>query len=146
MEIRELDKYDLADLAVLYTHLHVDDETAPSLETLQSTWDAILANPDIHYLGCFVADQMVSTCTIAIIPNLTRRCRSYGLVENVVTHPAFRKKGYGKAVLQQALRLAWKQDCYKVMLMTGRKNEETFRFYEAAGFRRGRKEAFIASP
>jgi len=28
MEIRELDKYDLADLAVLYSHRHEDDDKA----------------------------------------------------------------------------------------------------------------------
>ncbi|MDM0009985.1 transposase [Variovorax sp. J22G73] len=33
---------------------------------------------------------------------------------------------------------------YKVMLMTGRKDEATFRFYEAAGFNRDDKQAFIA--
>jgi GNAT superfamily N-acetyltransferase len=145
MEIRELDKYDLADLAVLYSHLHEGEESA-SIEILQDTWDQILATSGLYYFGLFLGDQLVSSCNLSVIPNLTRHCQPYGLIENVVTHKLFRKQGHGTAVLQHALLRAWREDCYKVMLMTGRMNEETFRFYERAGFRRREKEAFIARP
>ena len=37
---------------------------------------------------------------------------------------------------------AWSRNCYKVMLLTGRKNEATYRFYESAGFDRHAKQAF----
>ena len=37
-------------------------------------------------------------------------------------------------------------NCYKVMLLTGRKDESTFRFYESAGFDRNAKQAFVATP
>jgi hypothetical protein len=33
---------------------------------------------------------------------------------------------------------------YKVMLLTGRKDEGTYRFYESAGFDRYSKQAFLA--
>jgi GNAT superfamily N-acetyltransferase len=83
---------------------------------------------------------------LSIIPNLTRGCKPYGLVENVVTHRDFRRKGCGTAVLQYALRHAWSRRCYKVMLMTGRKDEGTYQFYESAGFDRHAKQAFLAKP
>jgi GNAT superfamily N-acetyltransferase len=145
MEIRELDKYDLADLAVLYSHLHESEESA-SIEILQDTWDQILATSGLYYFGLFIGDQLVSSCNLSVIPNLTRHCQPYGLIKNVVTHKLFRKQGHGTAILQHALLRAWREDCYKVMLMTGRINEATFRFYERAGFRRGEKEAFVARP
>ena len=43
-------------------------------------------------------------------------------------------------------RLAWSRACYTVMLMTGRLDEAMLRFYEAAGFDRHAKQAFIAKP
>ena len=52
--------------------------------------------------------------------------------------------GYGKAVLAEALSVAWSQGCYKVMLLTGRKEEATFQFYASAGFNPHDKQAFIA--
>lgn len=56
------------------------------------------------------------------------------------------RKGSGTAILRRALDEAWSAKCYKVMLLTGRKDDATFGFYEAAGFDRHEKQAFIAKP
>ncbi|MBI5604401.1 MAG: GNAT family N-acetyltransferase [Deltaproteobacteria bacterium] len=72
--------------------------------------------------------------------------RPYGLIENVVTHKNYRRRGHGKAVLHHALNYAWSKGCYKVMLLTGRKDESTYRFYESAGFDQNAKQAFLAKP
>ena len=89
---------------------------------------------------------MVSSCILVIIPNLTRNARPYGLIENVITHPQYRHQGIGTRMLQHTLAIAWERDCYKVMLMTGRRDESTLQFYEKAGFQRGIKTAFLAKP
>jgi GNAT superfamily N-acetyltransferase len=114
--------------------------------SIQELWESILNNPSLHYLGAYVAGELVSTCTLTIIPNLTRGARPYAVIENVVTHPQFRRRGLATQVLQHALRIAWAQGCYKVMLLTGSKQEATLRFYEKAGFRRGDKTGFVAHP
>lgn len=75
-----------------------------------------------------------------------RSCRPYGVIENVVTHAGHRRRGYAKAILRAALADAWTAQCYKVMLLTGRKDEGTFRLYESAGFYRNAKQAFVAKP
>jgi hypothetical protein len=41
------------------------------------------------------------------------------------------------------VEIAKKNNCYKVVLLTGRKEESTLRFYERAGFERGVKTGFI---
>lgn len=146
LSIRELGKEDLDLLLELYGHLHDSDAPRPSRGQVESVWSEALGNSGIKYFGCFVDGQLVSSCTATVVPNLTRACRPYAVVENVVTHRQFRKRGYGKAVLEAALGFAWNMNCYKVMLMTGRINESTFSFYESAGFRRDKKQAFIAEP
>lgn len=92
------------------------------------------------------AGLLLSTCTLVTIPNLTRGVRPYGLIENVVTHPDHRRTGLGRSVLSFALDAAWQAGCYKVMLATGSRREETLRFYEKAGFDRGGKTFFEAHP
>ncbi|MDI1263234.1 MAG: GNAT family N-acetyltransferase, partial [bacterium] len=78
--------------------------------------------------------SIVASCTLIVIPNLTRGGQPYGLIENVVTHADFRGRGFGKKILQAAAAAAWQADCYKVMLMTGSKRPSTLAFYVAAGF------------
>lgn len=81
-----------------------------------------------------IGDAPVTTCTLVVIPNLTRGAKPYALIENVVTHADHRGAGFGRAVLDAAVERAWDAGCYKVMLMTGSKNPATLAFYEAAGF------------
>ncbi|MEH1920235.1 GNAT family N-acetyltransferase [Nostoc sp.] len=97
-----------------------------------------------YYIVADVDNQIVATCNLTIVPNLTRGARSYGIIENVVTHPNYRRQGLGTQVLHYALTLAWQQQCYKVMLLSGSKREETLHFYEKAGFKRGLKTGFVA--
>ena len=137
---------DLPQLLSLYQHLNPDVALLPVEDGLQSHWQAILDNDVLFYIAARVDGRLISTCTITVIPNLTRSARPYGLIENVVTHPDYRKRGIGTRVLRYALDIAWGLGCYKVMLLTGKKDEETLRFYESAGFRRGEKTGFVARP
>lgn len=146
MNIREVQEDELQMLLDLYAHLHERDDPPPSAAAAEAVWSEALANPRIKYFGGFSSGLLVSSCTLAMVPNLTRACRPYGVVENVVTHVAHRRRGWGKAVLAHALDTAWRQNCYKVMLLTGRKDDATQRFYEQAGFDRHDKQAFVAKP
>ncbi|NLD37942.1 MAG: GNAT family N-acetyltransferase [Desulfatiglans sp.] len=142
MDIREIRSDELVKLLGLYTHLH-DDDTIPEPHVISKVWAEIQTNKNIKYFGVFEEEDLISSCTIVIVPNLTRSCRPYAVIENVVTHIEHRRKGHGVSVLKAAIDFAWKKDCYKVMLMTGRLNEETLRFYESAGFDRKTKQAFV---
>ncbi len=146
MNIREIQSHELQSLLSLYAHLHEHDDPPASAEAAEAVWSEALANPRIKYFGGFASDSLVSSCTLTVVPNLTRACRPYGVIENVVTHAMHRRRGWGKAVLAHALGEAWRQNCYKVMLLTGRKDKATMRFYELAGFDRHDKQAFVAKP
>src|SRR5690606_11015917 len=130
---RELVKDDLDSLLDLYGHLHRTDLPMPERNEIERVWGQALGSDSIRYFGYFVGGRLVSSCTATVIPNLTRACRPYALIENVVTHGDFRKRGHGKAILHAALDFAWDMNCYKVMLMTGRLNASTFSFYESVG-------------
>jgi GNAT superfamily N-acetyltransferase len=146
MSIRQLQYCDLGSLLALYAHLHRNDALFPDDGVVQATWQAILANPHHRIFGGYVAEVMVTSCALTIIQNLTRGCRPYGLIENVVTHSGHRNKGHGKAIIAHALSYAWGAGCYKVMLLTGKKDEATARFYQAAGFDGDEKRGFVAKP
>ena len=147
MSTRRITAAELPELLRLYAFLHPEDPViSPSNGTVQRLWSQILADVNLRYYVAEEAKSLVATCTLTLIPNLTRGLRPYGLIENVVTHPDFRNRGFATDVLRHALTDAWQAGCYKVMLETGSKKEETLRFYERAGFQRGVKTGFIAYP
>lgn len=146
MEIRTLGFDDLDALLALYRHLNPDDQPLPARPVVEAAARQLLGEPAWRVYGGFEGGELVSSCTLVRVPNLTRGCASYGLIENVVTDAAHRGRGHGRALLAQALGDAWAAGCYKVMLLTGRKDEAVYRFYEGAGFDRHGKQAFIARP
>jgi ribosomal protein S18 acetylase RimI-like enzyme len=141
--VRMIRHEDLGDLLGLYRQLHEDDPDLRDDPRLGKHWDDILKDPNVIHLAVEVDGKIVSSCCLAIIKNFTRDMRPYGIIENVITHQAYRKHGYGSMVLQKAVDIARERECYKVMLLTGHRDEETLRFYEQAGFDRGKKIGFI---
>lgn len=143
--IRPLSQTNLDALLALYAELNPDDAPLPDRATVLAVWESIQQDPKMVCLGGFLGDTLVCTCIMTVIPNLTRACRPYALIENVVTTAAHRRKGYAHALLRHAQNMAWQQGCYKLMLLTGRKDEATLRFYDSAGFDRHAKQAFYAA-
>ena len=140
--VREIDSNELNELLELYLHLH--EETIPSVsEHLNSTWDTIIQDKNHHIIVNEVNDRIVSSCVCVIIPNLTRNIRPYAFIENVVTHKDYRGKGYATQCLNYAKEIAVKENCYKMMLLTGSREEKTLKFYGNAGYNSSDKTAFI---
>lgn len=140
--IREIKENELQELLELYTHLHELDVPEYS-EHLEKTWNTICNDENQHIIVCEVDGKIVFSCVCVIIPNLTRNIRPYAFIENVATHADYRGNGYATACLNYAKVLAQKADCYKIMLLTGSKNDKTLNFYKKAGYNSEDKTAFI---
>jgi GNAT superfamily N-acetyltransferase len=145
VNLRKATPDDLPQVLKLYAQLH--DEMPGSDADIAAAWQQLCENPALH---CFVAEgsmgMLLGTCTLVVVPNLTRGARPYAFIENVVTDADNRKQGIGMALMKYALNFAWEQRCYKVMLLTSRTDEAVLRFYEHAGFVRGVKTGFVAKP
>lgn len=140
--IREIRNNELNSLLELYTHLHEFD-IPKYTEHLQITWDTICNDKNHHIIVCEIDNKIVSSCVCVIIPNLTRDIRPYAFIENVVTHIDYRGKGYATACLNYAKQLSENHNCYKMMLLTGSKENKTLNFYKNAGYNSKDKTAFI---
>ena len=140
--VRESKKEDLEGLLKLYLYLH-EDSIPKHDEHLERIWNQIIEDPNHHLIVNEIDGQIISSCVCVIIPNLTRNIRPYAFVENVVTRADFRGKGYAGECLDYAKKIAEKENCYKMMLLTGTKKPETMHFYEKAGYNSSDKTAFI---
>lgn len=140
--IREICEQDFDGLMQLYMQLH-DNPFPEKNDGILELWNRILQDKDHHIIVAEEDGKIVSSCVCVIIPNLTHHQRPYAFVENVITDEAYRKKGLATACLNYAKEIARKENCYKLMLLTGSKKESTLNFYEQAGYNRKDKTAFI---
>lgn len=140
--IREIEFYDLDGLMKLYTQLH-GNEIPDKTNDLLLLWNKIISDKDHHIIVAEEDGKIVSSCVCVIVPNLTHNQRPYALVENVVTDENYRNRGLATACLDYAKSIAQKENCYKIMLMTGSKKESTLNFYRRAGYNSDDKTAFI---
>ena len=140
--VREAVKEDLDELLNLYLFLH-EKNIPENSEHLENTWKTIIEDINHHIVVKEINGKIVSSCVCVIVPNLTRNIRPYALIENVVTNEEYRGKGYATECLNYAKEIAIKNNCYKMMLLTGTKNENTLAFYKSAGYNSDDKIAFI---
>ena len=140
--VREATKKDLDSILELYVNLY--EERVPEKDNhLLETWTKIIEDKNHHIILNVQNEKIVSSCVCVIIFNLTRNIRPYALIENVVTHEDYRNKGLATECLNYARDIAIGNNCYKIMLLTGSKNEKILNFYRNAGYNSADKTAFI---
>jgi len=140
--IREAVKTDLEGLLTLYMQLH--DNPFPEIdERVSGIWDTIMSDSSHHVIVAEEDGKIVSSCICVVIPNLTRGQRPYALVENVITDKDYRKRGLATACLNFAKDIVVRDNCTRLMLMTGSKEQSTLDFYERAGYDPNDKKAFV---
>jgi len=140
---RQANAGDLDALLALFAASDVSRSAEPRARAEQ-IWAEMLAREGVFI---FVSDadlKIVSTCMLITTPNLLRGGRQFGILENVATHPDFQGRGHGRAVIAAALAEAWKQDCYQVLMQSGRADPRVHRFYEGCGFIPGLRTAYCA--
>ena len=140
--VREITMSDLDGLLTLYMQLH-DNPFPEKDDRVLKIWNDILSDPNHHIIVCEEDGRIVSSCVCVIIPNLTHGQRPYAFIENVITDENYRGRGLATACLDYAREIAQRENCYKMMLLTGSKKESTLNFYERAGYNKNDKTAFI---
>ena len=140
--IREILPSELDGLLQLYTQLH-GNPIPEDTQALRKLWQRILDDPDHHIIVAVEEGRIVSSCVCVIVPNLTHGQQPYALIENVITDEGHRGKGLATDCLNFAREIAREAGCYKMMLLTGSKEESTHRFYQRAGYNANDKTAYI---
>lgn len=140
--IREIIYDDYVGLMNLYTHLHNNSFPEDS-KLIFTLWEQIINDKNHHIIVAVEDGKIVSSCVCVIVPNLTHNQQPYAFIENVVTLNEYRNRGLATSCLNYARELALKENCYKLMLLTGSKDNATLNFYRKAGYNSEDKTAFI---
>lgn len=134
---------DLASLLELFRVAEVSSSAEP-IGKAEQIWLEILSRDGVALFVAAVDARIVATCMLITAPNLLRAGQQHGFLENVVTHPEFRGRGHGRAVVEAALAAAWSKDCYHVLLQSGRQDPRVHRFYRHCGFEPGVRIGYVA--
>ena len=131
---------ELLSLLELYKQLNPEDIIIDEF-TAKNIWKKIEAQ-NIKYFIAKENGKIIASCYICIIPNLTRGGKSIGFIENVITDIEYKGKGIGKNIVENAIKYAREQNCYKILLQSGNRRTDAHRFYESVGFDGESKRAF----
>lgn len=132
--IREADEADIPHLLALYAEPEFDGDQVISESDARRRLREIHANLDHRIYLAWRGDRCIGTFALLIMRKLTKKGRSVAIVDDVVVATGERGGGVGKEMMQEAMNIARKRGCYKLMLSSNLRREQAHRFYESLGF------------
>lgn len=94
---------------------------------------ALLASPTARILAAEAGGEVVGMCTVQLTVSTAEGGPS-GLIEDVVVDRAWRGKGIGRALLDEAEAWARAQGASRVQLLADQRNAPALDFYTARGW------------
>jgi GNAT superfamily N-acetyltransferase len=106
-------------------------------------WTRMENDPDRTVLVAERRGQIIGTLDLLVVANLTHDAQPWAIVDNVVVDAACRRRGVGRALMDDAVDRAARAGCYKIELLPhesrpgARDFSTTMGFSDSAdGFRR----------
>lgn len=136
---------DLEGVLNLYKELRPSD---PDLDVsfAQDKWAEIINDPQTQIVVAEINGELASTCALGINKSIANGARPFAIIEHVITSSKFRRQGLSGSVLEFAISLAWKNNCCKVMLLSGAQLKGAHSVYESVGFKSGIETGFVIKP
>ncbi|TCC46026.1 GNAT family N-acetyltransferase [Kribbella capetownensis] len=106
------------------------DDLTPYLEA----FERIDIDPNQLLMVAERDDELVGTLQLTIIPGLSRRGSSRGLIEAVRVAVPFRGSGLGTTLIQWAIEESRARGCALVQLTSDKSRTAAHRFYDRLGF------------
>src|SRR5271156_4093890 len=92
-EVRRAQANDLGPLLDLFRVSEVSASAEPT-KRVERIWNQMLCRDGLTLFVAEADSKIVATCTLITAPNLLRSGRQHAFLENVVTHPGFRGRGF----------------------------------------------------
>jgi GNAT superfamily N-acetyltransferase len=109
------------------------DET-PLPQSYFAAFEAIDGDPRNELVVVELADEVIGTLQLTILPYLTYQGGMRAQIEAVRVDRRFRDRGIGQRLFEWAIGRACERGCHMVQLTTNASRGEAHRFYERLGF------------
>lgn len=126
---------DINDLAQLLHSLFSQDiEFTPDLEKQKAGLQQIIENPTIGEILVLKTDDRTLGMVSLLYSISTALGGKVAILEDMIIVEGFRRSGYGKQLLHEAIAFAKQRNCLRITLLTDFDNETAIRFYQRSGF------------
>ena len=135
--IRTATEADIPRILELYRQLAFEpaaEAPVPRNEDCRRVIDAIDSTPGQALLVIEEDGAVVGTAMLVIVPCLSHDATPWAAVENVVVDEAYRRRGIGKALMEEIAARCRAESCYKIQLLSHNRRPEAHRFYESLGY------------
>lgn len=136
LAIREADASDLPAVLALYAQPGLDDGRVLPLSEAEALFARFARYPDYRLYVAEKDGALVGTFALLVMDNLGHLGTPSAVVEDVVVDPARQGEGIGRAMMEEAARIARARGCYKMILSSNLKRERAHAFYDSLGFER----------
>ena len=128
-----------ADVAAIVTMIADDQlgatrESTDDLTPYLAAFEQIDADPNQLLVVAERNDEVIGTLQLTIIPGLSRRGSTRGLIEAVRVAAPARGSGLGSTLVQWAVEESRTRGCALVQLTSDKTRSEAHRFYTRLGF------------
>ncbi len=142
MIIRKMIDKDIDELPGLYRQFWGEES---SIEKMRDTFNKLKTNPDYIFLSAVVDNQLVGTVLGIICRELYGECKPFMVIEDFIVDENFRRMGIGRKLMNEIEKIAQKNNCVNIILVTERDRVEAISFYEAVGFNSNTHKGFKKS-
>ncbi len=138
--VRKAGLSDLRDVLQLYAQLFAAKnqavgDTHAIVSAHRSAFSEIDRDHNTSLLVAESSGRVLGTLSITIVPNLSHGGRRWAIIENVVVDKRVRRANVGTSLMQHAIALARKKDCFRIILSSSVHRKESHSFYENLGFK-----------
>ena len=137
MEILEYKIATEQDLSVL-NHLYTDMNYKPLMagNKILEIWNRIQQVPDYYIYLTYLENKAIGTFSLLFMPTMMHPgFHKSAVLDSVTILSSYRGKGYGKQMIQEALRISAEAECYKVTLSSNIQRDRAHNFYKSLGFK-----------
>jgi ribosomal protein S18 acetylase RimI-like enzyme len=126
---------DLEELILLLNVLFNQDlEFVFDYQKQKSGLEKIIENPEIGEILILKIDSKIAGMVSLLYSISTALGGKVAILEDMVIDEQYRKRSFGKALLDEAIMHAKRNDCLRITLLTDFDNDIAIRFYKQKGF------------
>lgn len=126
INIRRIQKTDMCHVIDLLQSI---SNFKPSKSGYGVIWDEFENQSNVHSIVAIINGVLVGYGSVVMETNI--RGGKTGHIEDIVSHIDYRKKGIGKAIVDELFKVTMSTGCYKVVLQC---KEDNIDFYRKCGY------------